>query len=240
MDCIEKLVSLSVDPNEQVLGDDSVLHIACRQGHFAAADLLLVAKADPNRQSKRGWTPAHYAAAAGDLDIIEILHDDGADLSIRNANDKTARDVWASMFPDQIEEFDACIRDADANSSSDAKPAPVRHHVPGSSRNAEQFSAAGVVTRLKTFPKSQISIKVPSSTSKDHILGHAVFHIFVSCGAQCTWTKSFPAKDFRQLYVDLVQEVGRPTLASCKVEPPKMMLLLGAGALERQREVSGA
>lgn len=102
----------------------------------------------------------------------------------------------------------------------------------------QQFSEADVVTRLRTFPASQISIKVPSATApRDQLMGQPLFHLIVSCGIQCTWTKSLPFKDFRKLFMDLTQAHGRAMVAAAGIEPPRLVIGLGQTIIERQREV---
>lgn len=44
---------------------------------------LLVAGADPSRQDKRGYGPLHYAAKAGEVEIVKALAAAGADLEAR-------------------------------------------------------------------------------------------------------------------------------------------------------------
>ena len=102
----------------------------------------------------------------------------------------------------------------------------------------QQFSEADVVTRLRTFPASQVSIKVPSATApRDQLMGQPMFHLIVSCGIQCTWTKSLPFKDFRKLFMDLTQAHGRTMVAAAGIEPPRLVIGLGQTIIERQREV---
>ena len=51
---------------------------------------------DPNLPDRDGWTPLHWAAKAGNADIIEILEDAGAKFSVENLMNWTPDDVAVS------------------------------------------------------------------------------------------------------------------------------------------------
>jgi ankyrin repeat protein len=54
---------------------------------------LLKHGAPVNARQQHGWTPLHAAAQNGNLEIIEILLQNGADPSIKNEEGVTALDL---------------------------------------------------------------------------------------------------------------------------------------------------
>lgn len=54
-------------------------------GHADATSLLLSHSSDPNRQDRRGRTPAHCGCAKGQLETLRLLARHGANLWLRNA-----------------------------------------------------------------------------------------------------------------------------------------------------------
>ena len=59
------------------------------------AELLLEHGADLNSRDIEGWTPLHAAAATGNVQLISILVDSGANLVAINHDDKMPVDVAA-------------------------------------------------------------------------------------------------------------------------------------------------
>ena len=68
------------------------------KGHLAALELIKD-ECDFNQQDALGWSAAHYAAAVDRLDIVDQLESWGADLSLRNKRDGTARQIYEIAFP---------------------------------------------------------------------------------------------------------------------------------------------
>lgn len=66
--------------------DQTALMIAAIQGNFAAVERLILQGASVNR---RGWTPLHYAAVGGNLDVIRILLRHGARVDAPSPNRTT-------------------------------------------------------------------------------------------------------------------------------------------------------
>lgn len=64
----------------------SCLHLAVRGNYLEMASTLLQLGADANCQDDEGNTPSHSAAAAGALDMIAILQENGADLCLKNGD----------------------------------------------------------------------------------------------------------------------------------------------------------
>ncbi|XP_072754126.1 uncharacterized protein [Anoplolepis gracilipes] len=82
--CVEALVNLCGSHPDHV--DDngcSALHYAATLGHADATALILKLGADPNRQDRKGRTPALCAAAKGQLETLKILSQHGGSLHVR-------------------------------------------------------------------------------------------------------------------------------------------------------------
>lgn len=64
----------------------TALHYAVTLGHADAVALLLDLDADPNRQDRKGRTPAHCGCAKGQFETVKLLKDRGdANMWLRNA-----------------------------------------------------------------------------------------------------------------------------------------------------------
>src|SRR5262249_29580751 len=61
-----------------------------------AARRLLEGGADPNRVHPRYGTAVHAAAGAGDVELLQLLIDRGADVNARNAQTQTPLQVLAA------------------------------------------------------------------------------------------------------------------------------------------------
>ena len=66
--------------------DESPLMIAALKGHTALVKKLIARDADVN---KTGWAPLHYAATAGNLEIMQILLDENAYIDAESPNKST-------------------------------------------------------------------------------------------------------------------------------------------------------
>jgi uncharacterized protein len=66
--------------------DESPLMIASLKGHTALVKKLIARDADVN---KTGWAPLHYAATAGNLEIMQILLDENAYIDAESPNKST-------------------------------------------------------------------------------------------------------------------------------------------------------
>ena len=66
--------------------DESPLMMAALRGHLALAKKLIARDADVN---KTGWTPLHYAATGGHLEMIELLLDENAYIDAESPNRTT-------------------------------------------------------------------------------------------------------------------------------------------------------
>jgi ankyrin repeat protein len=66
--------------------DESPLMMAALRGHTALARKLIARDADVN---KTGWTPLHYAATGGHLEMIQLLLDENAYIDAESPNRTT-------------------------------------------------------------------------------------------------------------------------------------------------------
>ena len=73
----------------------TALHLAAREGHARAAEVLLDAGADPTMAAGDGSTPLHHAARAGATELVAVLVARGAHVDDRDALDRTPREVAA-------------------------------------------------------------------------------------------------------------------------------------------------
>lgn len=65
-------------------GGDNCLHIAANRGNYRALELLLKAGLDVNQIGDMGNTALHYAYMNEHEDIIHLLLEHGASVSIKN------------------------------------------------------------------------------------------------------------------------------------------------------------
>ncbi len=80
------LSSPQIDLEQKSNNGDNALMIACFKANLEAVQLLLDKGAQVNRP---GWAPLHYAAAAGELPILELLLGQKADLDALSPNHTT-------------------------------------------------------------------------------------------------------------------------------------------------------
>lgn len=76
----------NIDLDETAANGDTPLMLAAFKANKPAVEALLKNGATVNRS---GWAPLHYAAAAGDNDIVQMLLDKSADLDARSPNGTT-------------------------------------------------------------------------------------------------------------------------------------------------------
>ena len=65
---------------------ETALMLACLKGHFALAKLLISKQADINQP---GWTPLHYAATGGHVELIQLLLEESAYIDAESPNGTT-------------------------------------------------------------------------------------------------------------------------------------------------------
>ncbi|GFS92088.1 ankyrin-3 [Nephila pilipes] len=79
------------------------LHAAVLHDHWETAQILLLKGANPNAQNQYGRTPLHYAAERGNLDLVECLLDENADIFIKDCENKTV--IELAVGCNQLEIF---------------------------------------------------------------------------------------------------------------------------------------
>ncbi|XP_058811952.1 uncharacterized protein LOC131676709 isoform X2 [Topomyia yanbarensis] len=85
-ECIDTLINLCGAHTDQIDSNGcTALHYAVTLGHADATSLLLKLEADPNRQDRKGRTPAHCGCAKGQMETVKILHSKKGNLWLRNA-----------------------------------------------------------------------------------------------------------------------------------------------------------
>uniref|UniRef100_A0A1I8MW53 Uncharacterized protein n=1 Tax=Musca domestica TaxID=7370 RepID=A0A1I8MW53_MUSDO len=85
-ECIDTLISLCGAPTDLIDSNGcTALHYAVTLGHADATSRLLDFEADPNRQDRKGRTPAHCGCAKGQFETVKLLKERNANLWLRNA-----------------------------------------------------------------------------------------------------------------------------------------------------------
>ncbi|KAI3644790.1 hypothetical protein MP228_010954 [Amoeboaphelidium protococcarum] len=80
--------------NRKVQGNQQLLAEAAALGSLTAAQHLIQTGVDVNAQNAvNKWTPLHWAAYQGHLQVAQLLLNNGADPSIKNESGKTAVDL---------------------------------------------------------------------------------------------------------------------------------------------------
>ena len=70
--------------NAQTDAGVTALYVACQFGDHDIASILLNAKADPNIQTKDGWTPLTLASSKGYINTVQLLLEHSADINYRS------------------------------------------------------------------------------------------------------------------------------------------------------------
>lgn len=72
------------------------MHEACNHNHYNVAQILCKAGANVNARGLDDDTPLHDAAIVGQLRLVKLLVERGADPTVKNRKGKTPCDVAAS------------------------------------------------------------------------------------------------------------------------------------------------
>ncbi|QOJ78899.1 ankyrin repeat domain-containing protein [Infirmifilum lucidum] len=84
--------------------DRELLEAAAR-GDYGKVKELLDRGADVNTRDKYGWTPLHYAADGGHLEVARLLLDRGADVNTRDNDGRTPLDLARAMGHKEVVEL---------------------------------------------------------------------------------------------------------------------------------------
>ena len=119
IDTINLLISLGLDINKQDIKGNTLLHVAAFCNNSSdIVTFLLNNGAKLNIQSESGNTPLHVASMMNNIQIVQLLLDHGADITIKNNEGKTAEDKAKSALIKNLlaqariaheEELDAAI-----------------------------------------------------------------------------------------------------------------------------------
>ena len=94
---------------EDMVGDDEDLNdallAAITQEHFASAESLLFAGANPNCADQHIRSATHYAAKTGNAEILALLYDQGADLEMCDQVGRTPLHIAALFGRESVAEF---------------------------------------------------------------------------------------------------------------------------------------
>ncbi len=71
---------------------------------------LLKQGVNVNSRNSSGWTPLHYAVAAGSPEIVKILLEKGADTSIKNGTGRTALELSSMPYAYPNKEIEKILR----------------------------------------------------------------------------------------------------------------------------------
>ncbi|KAK4084376.1 uncharacterized protein Triagg1_856 [Trichoderma aggressivum f. europaeum] len=100
---MDQLLVNGADPSLQDHNTRTPLHIAARLGHWSGypiAALLKVMESDQiNIRDTNGNTTLHIAAITANVQAIELIFNAGADLSIRNKDERTPIDLAVCSCP---------------------------------------------------------------------------------------------------------------------------------------------
>lgn len=128
------------DVNKLNLKGESVLMMAALRGHTGLAAKLIDKKADVN---KTGWTPLHYAASSGQVDIISLLLDNSAYIDAESPN-RTTPLMMAAKYGSSASVKLLLDQDADFNLKNEQGLTALDFARQGERPDAEQAIAAHV------------------------------------------------------------------------------------------------
>ena len=156
-DIVSLLVTSHVNLNFQDAQGETALHVAARYGHDACAKLLLSGTAELRASTELtentfGWTPLHTACVDGNLNIVILLIEAGADL------DRTDDSGWTAKEHAALRGHIKIAKELARYTSTSTSPAKSRSTSPPSpsslaeSRSKSTSSIAGRMAEpVKSF-----------------------------------------------------------------------------------------
>ncbi len=101
---VKELLERGADPDtEAPFG--AVLFLALLRGHTLVARLLVEAGADVNVTDNDGWTPLHWAAKAGDGELMLLMVQADGDLLAMDGEGRTPFDILREYRHEQVLEM---------------------------------------------------------------------------------------------------------------------------------------
>jgi len=94
---LQRLLEKGLPPNLRNHNGDTLLMLACYHGHLEAAEVLLSFKADPQIANDKNQLPMAGAAFKGNLPMVRLLVEKGAQVDGASADGRTAL-MMAAMF----------------------------------------------------------------------------------------------------------------------------------------------
>lgn len=88
----------------------SALHYAVKRLMPKVVNLLLIHGADINQQCHFGFTPLMVACHLGDLDMVKLLLDNNADVSISSGGGVTAASIAENVFSKESTKLLECYK----------------------------------------------------------------------------------------------------------------------------------
>ena len=79
------------------------IHDAIMNGNIDEVQLQLDAGADANEENSIGYSPLHYAAGVGRIDIVELLIEHGANINATDSSNKGATPLDYAHWKGQME-----------------------------------------------------------------------------------------------------------------------------------------
>lgn len=83
-------------------GKAGALYAACLTGNRDVARILLEAGCDPDHTNWQGWNPIHVAANLGDVALVELLINSGADFLVKGPGETTVLSLLANTASDAM------------------------------------------------------------------------------------------------------------------------------------------
>ena len=182
---------------------------ACQHNDFVMLEALLQRPCDPNTADEFGWTPLHYSAERGHLEVSRILLEGGADKDAQEHEDLMTPLFIAAAegHPDIV----ALLLEAGSN-----KDQPQR----GGATPLFTAAANGHLDSVRLLVESRAAINQADDRSETPLIasvGHLeIVKLLVASGARCDIKRNdgFTAIDWatRRRHVEVVRFLDRPTL----------------------------